>query len=1132
MADTASNDIVEKIVAHIVRELAHSLRQAPQDLDPERLFVDMGADSLILAETLQDINRRYKVSLSVGEMYESVNTIAKVAQYIFERGQYEPVLRALATPADVASPVAREQTQASHVPRAPAQAQAPRPPVTQAFATPPAALPPGSAIADASTVEDIVRRQLELMERQLALLGAAPPELGQDQVQADMQMPVQKPVDADAAPVEVKPAAHRPPAAPPESSSSTDRFSAFSVRLEADQRKDDARKLAHIEALTERHNARTGTSKRMAQAYRRVLADNRVSAGFRPLLKELVYPVLAETAEGAHLVDIDGNRYIDFTMGFGVHLFGHAPSFIVERVREQIERGMAIGPQSPMAGRVAELIAEFTGHERVVFCNSGTEATMTAVRLARLAAGRDKLVVFKNSYHGSFDAFLARSAAQGATRPASPGTPESLVADTIVLDYCEPSSLEYLEAHGDEIGVVMVEPVQSRAPSMRPGPFLAKLRELTRARGIVLIFDEVISGFRCARGGAQEYFGVRADMCTYGKVAGGGMPIGLVAGSAACMDGIDGGWWQFGDDSYPAKPTIFFAGTFSKHPLTMAASLAVLEYLRDADLSLYEQLNDATRVLAERLIAVFEEEGIDVTIEQFSSLFRFTSKGNLDLFFYQLLTNGIYIWEGRNCFVSTAHTPADLDRLVDTVRDICRTLAPLGLIPVKAQRPAGSVKADPQSHAPKQTQQQRSRLPLSDAQQRFFALEGALPEGRIANNVCFGFRFDEPIDAERLAAAVEATIGAHDALGARIELASASQTLGKAHAFAVERIAHDGTLRAERAVELAELEQARPLELEKGQNVRVTLHTFADSHALLMLSLHHLACDGWSLGVLLKEIGLRFNGEPVLSAMSYADWIAQEDEYRASDRYADDHTYWRSAIEQVAAYRAAHATAPVQHDDRVAPRPGARASVTFDAALSTAIAAQAKRSSTTPFTWLLTCMQLFLSRVYRGRSPVVALPFGNRTSKLRDLVGNCVNLPVLLPMHGEGLVFDDVLAATRTAMSELMNHSRFPYHELCELYRAQTAQQGERPAEITFNVEPLTEMPSFGTAVPELVAPVNHWIEFDLMFNVFMLPGGMRIELDYNAERFTAQETYGWLYLLAKVIENEANAAQPSALPA
>ncbi|RKP45283.1 aminotransferase class III-fold pyridoxal phosphate-dependent enzyme [Trinickia fusca] len=1136
MADFASNDIVGKIVEHIVRELAHSLRQAPHDLDPERLFVDMGADSLILAETLQDINRRYKVSLSVGEMYESVNTIAKVAQYIFEHGQYEPVLRAVLAPVDVAAPVVRAQTQA---PRAHTEFQAHQMPLTPAPAPLPAALPSGLALADASTVEDIVRRQLELMERQLALLGAAPSEIGQDQspAQAHTPMPAQQPVDAAPASVAAKPAGHPTPAAPSESSSSTDRFSAFSVRLEADQRKDDTRKLAHIEALTERHNARTSTSKRMAQTYRRVLADNRVSAGFRPLLKELVYPVLAETAEGAHLVDVDGNRYIDFTMGFGVHLFGHAPSFVVERVRAQIERGMAIGPQSPMAGRVAELIAEFTGHERVVFCNSGTEATMTAVRLARLAAGRDKLVVFKNSYHGSFDAFLARSAAQGATRPASPGTPESLVADTIVLDYCEPSSLDYLEAHADEIGVVMVEPVQSRAPSMRPGPFLAKLRELTRAHGIVLVFDEVISGFRCARGGAQEYFGVRADMCTYGKVAGGGMPIGLVAGSAACMDGIDGGWWQFGDDSYPAKPTIFFAGTFSKHPLTMAASLAVLDYLKDADLSLYERLNEATRVLAERLIAVFEEAGVDVTIEQFSSLFRFTSKGNLDLFFYHLLANGIYIWEGRNCFVSTAHTPADLDRLVDTVRDICKTLAPLGLVPVREQRSAetsaATGKADPQPHTLKQPQQQRrSRLPLSDAQQRFFALEGARPEGRIANNVCFGFRFDEPVDAERLAAAVEATIGAHDALGARIDLASASQTLGKAHDLTVERIAHDETLSAERAVELAESEQARPLELENGQNVRVTLHTFADAHALLVISLHHLACDGWSLGVLLKEIGLRFNGEPVLPSSSYADWIAQEDEYRASDRYVADQAYWRSAIEQVAAYRTAHVTAPVQHDDRVAPRPGARASVTFDAALSTAIAARAKRSGTTTFTWLLTCMQLFLSRVYRGRSPVVALPFGNRTSKLRDLVGNCVNLPVLVPMHGEGLVFDDVLAATRTAMSELMNHSRFPYHELCELYRAQTAQQGERPAEITFNVEPLTDMPAFGTAVPELVAPVNHWIEFDLMFNVFMLPGGMRIELDYNAERFTAQESYGWLYLLAKVIENEANAAQPSALTA
>lgn len=1108
MPDVHPETTIARIVEHIVGELAHSLGQQAAHIDPHCPFVDMGADSLILAETLQDINRRYRVMLSVGEMYDSVNTIDKVARYLHANGQYEEALSA-SVPSDVLAST-RGDAQAEAVPMA-----VPMPMQTE---------------AETDSIEQIVRRQLELMERQLALLSGtakAPNVIA--------RAPASTRVAAPHAVSPAAPASMPADASPPEATG-RDRFSAFAVRLEADQRSEDAKKVAHIAALAEQHNARTRTSKRAAQDYRRSLADNRVSAGFRPLLKELVYPVLAEAAQGAHLVDVDGNRYLDFTMGFGVHLFGHAPSFVVERVRSQLDRGMPIGPQSPMAGRVAELIAELTGHERVVFCNSGTEATMTAVRLARLAAGRDKLVIFKHSYHGSFDAFLARSAVHGITRPASPGTPESLVADTIVLDYCERASLDYIAAHHEQIGVVMVEPVQSRAPSLDPSAFLAQLREITRAHGIVLIFDEVISGFRCARGGAQEYFGVRADLCTYGKIIGGGMPIGVVAGTAACMDGIDGGGWQFGDNSYPEKPTIFFAGTFSKHPLTMAASLAVLEHLaqiEQTDPDFYPRLNEATRMLAERLIAVFEDLGVDITIEQFSSLFRFASKGNLDLFFYHLLANGIYIWEGRNCFVSAAHSAQDIDRLVDTVRDICRTLAPLELIPLVETKAAavdakGALDVSAVPLVP-----ESEPIALSDAQRRFFELERSRSEGRIANNVSFAFRFDEPVDAERLAACTEDAIRAHDALGARFDLDSGVQTLGVANAFEIERIAHTRAPDAAFAIDLANREQVRPLLMENGQNARAQLHTFARGEALLTLSLHHLACDGWSLGVLLDEIARRYNGAQPKPAASYHAWITQEAAYRASERHTADLHYWTEAIERAVAYRAQATSSPVGHSDAISARPGARANVTLDAALSEKVSMQAKRSGVTTFTWLLACVQSLLSRVYSGRAPIIGLPFANRTAVSRELIGNCVNLPFVVPTSDASAPFDDVLATARKVMSELMSHSRFPYHMLCDLYRTHSPDRRGQPVEVTFNVEPLTQMPSFGGSTPVLVAPVNRWIEFDLMFNVFLLPDGIRIELDYNSDLFNAELAYGWLYLLAKLIENEASVAtQPSALPA
>ncbi|MGV0760612.1 aminotransferase class III-fold pyridoxal phosphate-dependent enzyme [Tistrella mobilis] len=1108
-------EAVAAIVAHITRELAHALDQPPESIDPDLPFVDMGADSLILAEALQDINQHYGVSLPIGEIYERVNTIARVAGHVHTHGR-------LAAAAPAAGP-------------APAAA-APMTTAPMASAPMASARPAPVPSAEEGVVEEIVRRQLELMEQQLRLLGG---QVAPTVTAAPAAAAAAVPAPA-AAPVRASPPASAQAGA---SAPAADRFSAFDVRLEADMRRDDPQKRAVIDRLARDHNSRTGGSKSLAQDYRRVLACNRVSAGFRPLLKEMVYPVLAETAHGATLVDIDGNSYVDFTMGFGVHLFGHAPAFIMDRLRDQLERGMAIGPQAPLSGPVAAGIARLTGHDRVVFCNSGTEATMTALRLARarvarISPGREAVVIFRNSYHGSFDGFLARSGAGGETRPASLGTPASAVADTVVLDYCDPAALAWIEANRDRVAAVLVEPVQSRAPSLRPGPFLAELRRITAAHDIVLIFDEVIAGFRCAPGGAQAWFGVRADMCTYGKVVGGGMPIGVVAGSADCMDGLDGGWWQYGDASQPTVPTIFFAGTFSKHPLTMAAALAVLEHLEAEGPALQERLNATTDRLAERLIAVFDAAGADVTIEHFSSLFRFASRGNLDVFFQYLLANGIYIWEGRNCFLSTAHTEADLDRLVEVVAAACAELLPVGLMPVGlmpaasgARAPGTQTSATPDSARPR---------PLSDAQQRFRRLDTASPEGRPACNVTFGFRFDPPVDVDRLAAAVLAEMRHHDALAQRPDPQTGTWTAGDPARIGLDERREPGPCTAGRAEALMAAEQAMPLDLAAGETVRLRLYRFDDGGALLGITAHHIVCDGWSLDVLLRGIAARMSGETLPAAPSHQAWLDHEAAHRAGPRQAADQAYWTRIVDRMIRHQRQAAEkgqaaerggeTPRFSQGRIAPRPGGRARTQLDPAVAAAAAARARAEGTTTFTWLLACTWLFFSRVSRDRMPVIGLPFANRTAALRGLVANCVNLLPMLPPEDPASGFDGMLAAARAAMNDLMTHARFPYADICDAYRARAAENGggvagrETPVDVTFNLEPITGMPSFGGSVPELIAPANAWIEFDLMINVFMLDEGLRIELDYDTRQFSPEAMHGWLNLLAKIIENQATA--------
>lgn len=274
----------------------------------------------------------------------------------------------------------------------------------------------------------------------------------------------------------------------------------------------------------------------------------------------MVYPIFTTHSDGSKVWDVDGNEYVDFVMGFGASIFGHRPPFVVEAVKKQLDLGFEIGPIQPIAGEVAELVREFTGMQRVAFTNTGSEAVLAATRVARTVSGRDKIAVFAGAYHGIFDEVLFRPlTVNGETRTAAsaPGVPASAVSQVIVLDYGNPQSLDILRARGSEIAAVLVEPVQSRRLDLQPREFLHELRKVTKETESALIFDEVVTGFRVEPGGAQAYFGVRADLATYGKVIGGGISIGAVTGDPKYMDALDGGQWNYGDTSFPEVGVTF-----------------------------------------------------------------------------------------------------------------------------------------------------------------------------------------------------------------------------------------------------------------------------------------------------------------------------------------------------------------------------------------------------------------------------------------------------------------------------------------------------------------------------------------------------------------------------------------------
>lgn len=530
-------------------------------------------------------------------------------------------------------------------------------------------------------IEQVIRQQMQLMAQQIELLksGGAP-------AAAESRAP-----EAPRAASEDRAVAVPAEEETPRGSPRYDVKKAFGAiaRIHTDTADLTDRQRARLDTFIRRYVARTRQSKEYTQRHRPHMADPRVVNGFRPMLKEIIYQIVVGRSKGAYVWDIDGNQYVDVLNGFGMNLFGWQPEFVLEAVREQLELGYEIGPQHPLAGEVARLICELTGFDRAGLCNTGSEAVMGAVRIARTVTGRSTIVLFTGSYHGIFDEVIVRATKKLRAVPAAPGILPNTSQNVLVLDYGTPESLEIIRSRADELAAVLVEPVQSRRPDFQPREFLQEVRKVTSEAGALLILDEVVTGFRSHLGGIQALFDIRADICTYGKVVGGGFPIGIIAGKREYMDALDGGQWSFGDDSTPTVGVTYFAGTFVRHPLALAAGKAVLEHLKRAGPELQEGLTRTTAAMVDELNAFCRETGAPIVLKSFASVWKvfFTEDHPLqDLLFAMMRSRGVHVLDNFPCFFTTAHSAADVAVIKSAFKESVRELQESDFLP----RHAGS----------------------------------------------------------------------------------------------------------------------------------------------------------------------------------------------------------------------------------------------------------------------------------------------------------------------------------------------------------------------------------------------------------------------------------------------------------
>ena len=390
-------------------------------------------------------------------------------------------------------------------------------------------------------------------------------------------------------------------------------------------------------------------------------------------------PRFITRADGAYIYDEDGKRYIDYVCSWGPMILGHNHPVIREAVEQAVKDGLSFGAPTRREVEIAQLMVDLVpGIEMVRMVNSGTEAVMSAVRLARGATGRNKIIKFEGCYHGHSDCLLvnAGSSALAGGHPSSAGVPEDIVKHTLTAQFNDLSSVEaLLEAWPGQVACIIVEPVAANMGVVNPAPgFLEGLRRLCDKSGALLIFDEVITGFRLALGGAQEYFGVKADLVTFGKIIGGGMPVGAYCGSKALMEQVA-----------PCGP-VYQAGTLSGNPVAMAAGLAQLTYLRDHP-EVYADIAAKAQWLAEGMRAAAAEAGVPVAVNQIGSLLspfftptevsafvdaKGSDVGRYAKYFQGMLHHGIALAPAQfeAMFVSAAHTQAELEATLAAVKAV------------------------------------------------------------------------------------------------------------------------------------------------------------------------------------------------------------------------------------------------------------------------------------------------------------------------------------------------------------------------------------------------------------------------------------------------------------------------------
>ena len=1063
-------------------------------IDPAATFLELGFDSLFLTQAAQSVGGRFGTKVTFRQLMDEQSTVRSLAEYL-----------------DAKLPAAKPTQPAPVAVRVPAGGSAPATPVSATGSL------SSSPLSD-NSMERLFKDQLDAMSRlmtqQIEMLRGSEPAV------APAVSPAAQTSPAPRSEVSVPPVGSQGAAGAAEFKP----FGPYKPIQKGPAGGLTPQQQTYLDALIARYTARTGESKRLTQRYRKVLADPRVAAGFRSQWKEMVYPLVTNRSKGSRLWDVDGNEYIDLLNGFGPIALGHMPDFVADAVAQQLREGIEIGPQTPLAGEVAEALCEMTGMERATFCNTGSEAVMAALRVARTVTGRKKVVLFAGAYHGNFEEVLVKNIGRHGTPrtgPIAPGVLPEAVANVIVLEYGAKESIAYIREHAAELAAVLVEPVQSRHPSLQPREFLREIREITLAAGTALIFDEIVTGFRIHQGGAQAYFGIQADMATYGKVLGGGLPIGALAGTAQFMDALDGGMWNYGDASYPEVGVTFFAGTFVRHPLAMAAARAVLRHLKSEGPGLQETLANRTTALVGRINALFERYHLPSRAENCASIFYFSFPSDFrfgSLLYYHLREKGVHIQEGFPCFLTTAHSEADVAHILRAFEESAEEMHRGGVLPLSEDEAAHSAPAA----APREA-------PLTEAQLEVWLSAQLSSEASCAFNEAFTIELRGELNLDALRSSLQEIVDRHEVLRATFSGDGKTIHFSPELRIDIPLIDLSSSGDAKAALDRLVDEDARtPFDLATGPLVRIRLVRIDPRRHIVLFTSHHIVCDGWSTNVIVDELGRIYSAkvrstpvvlDPVYPFGDYAR-ARQAEEHSARQREVE--TFWTNQFVDLP---------PVLDLPVDRPRPAVKefAGATYRKTIGPELYKNVKRAGAkqgcTLFGTLLSAFQALLFRLTGQHDVVVGIPAAAQSLvEGKALVGHCVNFLALRGRLEDGTTFSEFLSNGRRALLDAYEHQTYTYGTLVRKLAVPRDPSRLPLIEVQFNLERVGAGVHFEGLQASIDSCSKRFVNFDLFLNVVEGAEGLVLDCDYNTGLFDEATIDRWLghyaTLLAAIAED------------